>query len=332
MDIDKLRNMKKAEIHIHLDGSVRIATILDLAKKNEIKLPADNKVNLKKYLQVNEKDKSLVDYLKKFQLPIKVMQTKENIERISFELLEDLANRNYIYVEVRFSPVLHMEKGLSLDEVVESVLKGMEKAKNEYGIEYGLILSVMRHMDRKTGMEILNLARDFKYRGVVGIDLAGDEENYPVDIFEKLFRVAKQYNIKYTIHAGEADGFKSVEKALDIGADRIGHGIRAFEDENLLERIKDENITLEICPISNYQTGVLKDFKDYPIMDFLEKGIRVSLNTDNQTVSNTNLIKEVEFLEKYFKISFEDVKKMVRNSILGSFTSKNTKRKLLEKL
>lgn len=332
MNIENIKKLKKAEIHIHLDGSVRTQTVLDLANKENINLPVNTVEKLEKYLQVDENNTSLVEYLKKFELPVAVMQTKENLKRIAFELLEDLAKRNYIYVEVRFAPHLHFSKGLNLDEIVLAVLDGFKRAKEKYGIEFGLLLSIMRHMSPEKGMEILELAKQYKNKGVVGIDLAGDEYNFSVNLFEKVFKKAKEDKINFTIHAGEAAGSKSVEDALNLGATRIGHGIRANEDEKLLQRIIDNKIVLEICPISNYQTKVVSDFTKYPIIDFLKKGVKVSLNTDNQKVSNTTLTKEVEFLDKYLKITEEDIKKMVKNTILGSFTNKETKEKLLKKL
>ncbi len=332
MNMENIKKMKKAEIHIHLDGSVRTKTVLDLANKGNIDLAVNTVEELEKYLQVDENNTSLVEYLEKFELPVAVMQTKENLERIAFELLEDLAKRNYIYAEIRFAPHLHLSKGLNLDEIVTAVLDGFKKARKEYGIEFGLLLSIMRHMPPEKGMEILELASKFKDEGVVGIDLAGDEYNFSVKLFEKVFKKAKKDKINFTIHAGEASGAKSVEDALDLGATRIGHGVRANEDKKLLQRIIDDGIVLEICPISNYQTKVVSDFSKYPIIDFLKKGVKVSLNTDNQKVSNTTLTKEIEFLDKYLDINEEDVKKMIKNTVIGSFVNNKTKEKLLKKL
>jgi len=187
----------------------------------------------------------------------------------------------------------------------------------------------MRHRDIREGFEIVEMAKYFIDKGIVGIDLAGDEKNYSVDIFKDVFEKAKKFDINMTIHAGEASGAESVKKAIKYGAKRIGHGIRAYEDENLIKEIVEKDIVLEVCPISNYQTKVIDDFSKYPIKFFLDNNVKISLNTDNRTVSNTDLNKEAEFLMKNFCVSEKEICHMLRNSIIYSFLNNEKKKEIL---
>lgn len=324
--------MKKAELHLHLDGSLRPESLLEIAKKDNIELPSYDLDELKKHLRVDETNKDLVEYLKRFQLPISVMQTKENLKRLAYELVEDLARENYIYAEIRFAPHLHTKQGLSREEVVEAVIEGVEEAEHKYDIEANLLLCIMRHFPEENGHEVLELAKKFKGRKVVGIDLAGDEFNYSPLLFKKVFEKAKGSEIPFTIHAGEARGVESILEALVCGASRLGHGIRAFEDEKLLDILREKKVTLECCPISNHHTQAIEDFDKYPLKDYLEYGINASLNTDNRTVSNTNYIKELEFLDGHRGLSDEQIIQCSINAIKGAFISDERKEELLKKL
>jgi adenosine deaminase len=324
--------VKKAELHLHLDGSLRPETVLEIAERDNIELPSHNLDELKKYLKVDDTNEDLVEYLKRFELPLKVMQTKENLKRTSYELVEDLAKENYIYAEIRFAPHLHLKKGLSLEEVVESVIDGIRDAEKKYDIEANILLCIMRHMPEENGHEILQLAKKFKGNKVVGIDLAGDEANYSPLIFRKIFEKAKGAEIPFTIHAGEARGVDGILEALVCGPERLGHGIRSFEEERVLDILREKNITLECCPISNYHTRAIDDFDKYPLKDYLQDGIRATLNTDNRTVSDTNYLKELEFLDKHRALSDEEILNCSVNAIMGAFISDERKAELLDKL
>lgn len=326
------KNIKKVELHLHLDGSLRPETVLQIAQNDGIELPTYDLEELKKYLHVDENNKDLVEYLKKFDLPLKVMQTKENIKRITFELLEDLSKDNYIYVEIRFAPHLHMQKGLSLEEIVESVSAGIIEAEKVYSIKGNMLLCIMRHMDVNLGYEIVNLAKEYRNNKVAGIDLAGDEFNYSVKLFKEVFDLAKELEISFTIHAGEASGSQSIADAIEVGAKRIGHGIRAFENEKLLEELKQKKITLECCPISNKNTNVFDDFTNYPLKKYIADGVRATLNTDNRTVSNTNYQKEIDFLDRFTPLTIEEIMISNNNAIEGAFITREEKDELLTKL
>ena len=326
------KKIKKVELHLHLDGSLRPSTVIDIAKKEGIELPSYDEKELIKYLSVDETNKDLVEYLKKFNLPLKVMQTRENLERVTFELLEDLAKDNYIYVELRFAPHLHTKKGLNLSEIVESVNAGIFRAENTYPIKANVLLCIMRHMEVSLGYEIVDLAKKYLGEKVCGIDLAGDEFNYSVTLFKDVFARAKGMDIPFTIHSGEARGPESIVDALSIGAERLGHGIRAYENKELLEKLKENRITIECCPISNLNTQIFHDFHDYPLKTYLNNGLKATINTDNRTVSNTNYQKEIDFLEKYTPLTLEEIYLANKNAIEGAFISKEEKEELLKKL
>ncbi len=326
------KKIKKVELHLHLDGSLRPSTVIDIAKKEGIELPSYDEKELIKYLSVDETNKDLVEYLKKFNLPLKVMQTRENLERVTFELLEDLAKDNYIYVELRFAPHLHTKKGLNLSEIVESVNAGIFRAENTYPIKANVLLCIMRHMEVSLGYEIVDLAKKYLGEKVCGIDLAGDEFNYSVTLFKDVFARAKGMDIPFTIHSGEARGPESIVDALSVGAERLGHGIRAYENKELLEKLKENRITIECCPISKLNTQIFHDFHDFPLKTYLNNGLKATINTDNRTVSNTNYQKEIDFLEKYTPLTLEEIYLANKNAIEGAFISKEEKEELLKKL
>lgn len=326
-----MNNYKKVELHLHLDGSIRPSTALELGKKYKIFPPETDIETVKKKLSVSKKA-DLKEYLKSFDLPIEIMQYPDAIERISFELVEDLYNDGTIYAEIRVAPIQHLKKGLSPNEVANSILKGFNRAQNLYPIKVNLILCVMRHLPCKDNMYVINLAKELKSKGVVGIDLAGNEADFPASIFKELFDNAKKLGIPFTIHAGEACGPERVWEAIDLGSSRIGHGVRSIEDTKLVETLIKRNIHLEICPISNRDTGIYDDFTKYPILTFLRKGISVSLNTDNRTVSNTNYLKEVEFLRQHLPVDDQDIRKFNLNAINAAFICENDKKYLQELL
>lgn len=308
----------KVELHVHLDGSVRIETLAELAG---ISLEEAQKKAIASY-----QCDSLTDYLTHFDLPCSVMQTRENLKRIARELGEDLKKDNVIYAEVRFYPLAHTQFGLSSEEVVKSVLEGLE----EVDIPIQLILCMMRHESIEVNAEVISLAKKFLGNGVAAIDLAGDESKYPTNSFLPLFTLAKEFNIPFTIHAGESASYESIKSAIDMGATRIGHGIHAIESEEIMNLLKEKQILLEMCPTSNIQTKAIHNINDYPLWNFYQKGIPVSINTDNRTVSFTNLEKEYQLLGKTFPIALEDFCIMNEMAINASFAPQ--KEKLLKQI
>ena len=313
-----IQSFPKIELHLHLDGSVRVDTACKLSGLSIEKV--------KNMMIAPKKCRDLNDYLQKFSLPNEIMQTKDHLVRIAKELVEDLKKDNVIYAEVRFAPLLHTKKGLSLEEVIESVLLGLK----DDSLHVNLILCMMRQFDFIDNLKTIDLASKYLNQGVVAIDLAGDEKSYPTSNFKELFKIANDKHIPFTIHAGEADGKDSLLSAIEFGAKRIGHGVRCVEDEQISNLIYKNNIVLEICPTSNIQTNTFKNYQDHPIKNLYDKGLLVTINTDNRTVSNITLTDEYTKLVKYFNFTLEDFKKMNINALKNAFLSDELKEKYIK--
>ena len=309
--MNMLREIPKVELHVHLDGSVRYETLKEFK-------------NITKEDVMCSNCKNLEEYLTRFDLPIEIMQTKEVLTRVAKELVEDLKKDNVIYAEVRFAPILHT-KNLSLEEVVEAVLLGLK----DKDLKVNLIICMMRNSSFIENKKIIDLTYKYLNKGVVGIDLAGDEKKYKTNNFKDLFRIIKDLKIPFTIHAGEADGIDSILSAINFNTKRIGHGVRCIEDEKVINLIKEKSITLEICPTSNVDINIC-EYKNHPIKRLYDKGVLVTINTDNRTVSNITLSDEYEKLSKYFGFKIEDLKKMNINAIKASFLSNVEKEKLIK--
>lgn len=308
-----MEKIPKVELHVHLDGSARPSTVAQILKKD---------INdVKKNMMVLEDCKDLNDYLSKFSLPNEAMQTEENLTRIAYELCMDLQKENVIYAEIRFAPNKHTTH-LTLHQVVDAVLLGLKKST----LKTNLILCMMRNDSKEKNLEIINLAYEYLNKGVVAIDLAGAEAIYPTKDFQELFKIAKAKNIPFTIHAGEADGPKSIQNAIDFGATRIGHGIRAIEDLDIVEQLIKKQILLEICPTSNLQTKVVKNYQSHPIHFLYQTSCLINISTDNKTVSNTTLENE------YRKIKFTKQQIIQTNldSIKNAFLSEEEKEQLMK--
>ena len=307
----------KVELHCHLDGSVRLSTLAELSNSSL--------EEVKELAVANDKCLDLNDYLTKFSLPISVMQDEYSLERIAYELAEDLKNENVIYAEIRFAPLQHTTK-LNMYQVVESVLRGVKRVD----IKINLILCMMRNDSLNDNKKVVDLAKYFLDKGVCAVDLAGAEAIYKTSDFKELFDYAKENNIPFTIHAGEADGVDSIRSAISFGTKRIGHGIRIIEDPSLVEEVKEKGILLEVCPTSNIQTNVVDNIYSHPIRKLYSDGVKTTINTDNRTVSNTTLTKEYELL-KEVGFNESDFIKMNINAIEKAFITEEEKQELLNK-
>lgn len=296
--------LPKIELHVHLDGSIRPSTVAEVLNMNE--------KEVEEKMIVTDNCYNLNEYLSKFDLPIKAMQTEENLTKVACELCEDMQKENIIYAEIRFAPLKHTHD-LTLDQVISAVLKGMKKTD----LKTNLILCMMRNDSEEDNLKIIDIAEKYLNKGVVAVDLAGAEAIYKTKSFQKLFDVAKRKNIPFTIHAGEADGSSSIKSAISFGANRIGHGIRAVEDPKLIEEIIKKDILLEICPTSNLQTKVVKNYQNHPIYELYKKGCLINISTDNRTVSNTTLTDEYKHLnfkdEQLIKMNLDSIKKAFLN-------------------
>ena len=312
------------DLHLHLDGSLSAKAILEVARKENIKLPTDDEEELNKLLMVPENCKSLNEYLERFSIPNLVLQSTSGLEICTLDLLKRLTDDGLKYVEIRMAPQLSICKGLSQEEVVETLVKTCKKAEN-FHIFSNLILCMMRGANTKEkNLETVRVAKKYLGKGVVAIDLAGAEGLFPNEMFEEEFKLINKLNIPLTIHAGEASGANSVKSALEYGAVRIGHGIHSIEDDSVLNELRSKNIYLEVCPKSNLDTKTIKDYKELPLRQFIEKGIKVSINTDDMTVSNTTLKQEYQTLEK-LGFNEKELHNFAENSINASFADKKTK-------
>lgn len=311
-----LLNFPKIELHIHLDGSVRPNTVSDILNLDKKKI--------EKEMKVDNSCKDLNEYLTKFDLPLKILQTKENLIRVSEELATDLKKDGVIYAEVRFAPILHTRNGLSCEEVIESVIEGISRVD----IKINLIICLMRNVSDNDNYKVIEAGLKYINNRVVGFDLAGAEAIYKTSKFEELFKYINKYNIPYTIHAGEADGVSSFKSAIEFGTKRIGHGVRIMEDNSMIKYAKEHNITFEVCPTSNIDTKIFKEYKDHAIKKMYDNNLNITINTDNRTVSNITLTEEYEKLINTFNFNLEDLKIMNINAINASFINEIEKEKL----
>ena len=319
----EIKDIKKIITHLHLDGSIDINNAIKWAKEDGYNLTDEEII---KKLQVDRSCHNLNDYLDKFTLAISLLQTKERLKETVYTLFKKLSLENVIYAEIRFAPIKHQEKGLSLDEVIESVVMGMNAAKNNFNIDGGIILCCMRDSSKNDNLKIVNYAKKYLNKGIVAIDLAGAEGIYETKNFKYIFDLCREENIPYTIHAGEADGVNSINSALDFKTKRLGHGIRCIEDKDTMKRIIDNNILLEVCPTSNYQTEAVKG--KHPIEYLYNNGILISINTDNDTVSNINITDEYKNILNNTNLTIKDLVKCNYNSIPYLFTTDDIKEKL----
>ncbi len=310
------KRIPKVELHLHLDGSLNIDTVSSILGYTKEEVLAK--------MVVSKDCQDLNAYLACFDYPVLAMQTKEALKKVSNQLIKDLEEENVVYAEVRFAPFKHTQKGLTLEEVVDSVLEGFTTSK----CIVNLILCCMRDDTLENNLKIIELAKEYKEKGVVGVDLAGAEAVYPTKNFASIFKKCREYSIPFTIHAGEASGYDSILSAIEFGTTRIGHGVRAIESEELVSLIKQKNILLEVCPTSNIQTKVYDTYQENPIYDLYKKGIKVCINTDNRTVSNTTLTKEYQFLKEAFAFELEDFYKMNEYAIDSSFATFEQKEKI----
>lgn len=307
--------MKKIELHIHLDGSLKIEYVEKLLNR-----PVKNEM-------IANKCQCLTEYLDKFKLPISLLQSKENIENFSYLLGESLIKDDVIYAEIRFCPLFHTSI-INKDEVIKSVISGLHKTP----LKFNLILCMMRNFSEDKNIEIIELADKYLNKGVCGIDLAGDEKKYKTANFKNLFQLISNKHIPFTIHAGEADDYTSINDAISFNTKRIGHGIRAIENYDTIKKLIKNNITLEICPTSNIDTNIYSSIKDHPIKKLIDLGVKVTINTDNRTVSNITLEKEYQKLKNELNFTDNDLLKCNLNAIEASFLTDNEKEELKKRI
>lgn len=326
-----IRSVPKVLLHDHLDGGLRPATIIELAKEMKYnKLPTNDPGELAEWFHRGANKGNLVEYLQGFEHTCAVMQSKESLERIAYEMMEDMKNDGVCYVETRFAPVFHTSKNLYNDDVVNAVLAGLERGKKDFNVGYGLIICGMRNM--KNTLEFAELAVNFRHRGVVGFDLAGEEGGYPPKKHIEAFQYIQRENFNITIHADEAFGKDSIWQAIQwCSAHRIGHATRLVDDftvdaegnvigmGDLAQFVLDKRIPLECCLLSNVHTGAIDKIENHPFGKFFKEKFRVTINTDDRLMSDTTMTKEFLTATKYFNINLDDIEKITINSMKSAF-------------
>jgi len=327
---DLIRRMPKPELHVHLDGSLRPATLADLARDQKIKLPTTDLAELTDYLQVHDA-RNLMDYLQRFDVTLSVLQVPEALERVTYELVEDGAADGVRYMEIRYSPILCTKKGMPLTEAVEAPLRGMRRAEKDFGVKTGLIICGIRNMSPATSMDLANLTVAFKGKGVVAFDLAGAEYNYPAKKHREAFYTVVNANIAATIHAGEAYGPESIAQALHYcHADRIGHGTRLFEDPDLERYVNDRRVPLEVCVTCNVQTHAVPSMEQHPVRRYFDLGLVVCLNTDNRLMSATTVTDEYWLAHTRLGFSREEIERMILYGFESAFLPHQERSLLVE--
>jgi adenosine deaminase len=332
IDRELLRRLPKAELHCHLDGSLRPSTLLELRHEYGLELPRKDEEALRRYMRVPE-GSSLEDYLKRFEITLAVMQTSEALERIAYELAEDGAKDGVRYLEVRFAPILNVRGGLTLGEALEAPLRGLRRAEEEHGIVTRVIVCALRNMKPEMSRELASLAVAYKQRGVVGFDLAGGERGNPASRHAAAFQYARENDLACTCHAGEGDGAESVRQAVHVcGAHRIGHATRLIEDESLTEYVNDRRLALEICLTSNVQTGAAARYETHPLRNYFDRGMNVVLNTDNRLMSDTTLTDEYEAAARHLGFTLDELCTIARNGFASAFLPWEERRELLARV
>jgi len=317
--VDVLRRLPKAELHCHLDGSLRPETLLDLARKRGLSLPVNDARALRDFMIVTDA-RSLEDYLARFEVTLAVMQRADALERIAYELAEDAHKDGIFYVEVRFSPVLNVNGGLKEHDVLEAVLKGLARAEGDFGILSRVIVTAMRGMRPAVSLEMAKLAVAYRNTGVAGFDLAGGELGNPAGAHVAAFEYARSHDMACTCHAGEGDGGSSVREAIHVcGAHRIGHGTRLFEDPSLMEYVNDRRIPIEICLTSNVQTRAVASYAQHPARRYFDAGLKIVLNTDNRLMSGTTLTDEYAHAATELGFSFGELARVAMNGFDSAF-------------
>ena len=307
------------DLHLHLDGSLSLASVRELAAMQNIDVDADDKILLKR-LQVNPGCRNLNEYLEKFDFPCSLLQTSEALTRAVSNLRRELAQQGLLYAEIRFAPQFHLAQGLTQDQVVEAAVAGLAGE----GVKANLILCCMRVPNsREKNLETVRMAAKYLGKGVCAADLAGAEALFPAADFAEEFALARELGVPFTLHAGEAAGPESIRQALALGAKRIGHGVRCIEDEALMAELAEKGIPLEMCPTSNVQTCIFEKVSDYPLVRLLDAGIRSTVNTDNMMVSGVTLSSEMDHMAAL--LTPDQMRQVVNNSVEAVFADEETK-------
>ncbi|HUF27977.1 MAG TPA: adenosine deaminase [Gemmatimonadaceae bacterium] len=328
---ERLRRLPKAELHCHLDGSLRPGTMLELGRELGVAMPRQDAESLGAYMLVSNA-RDLEDYLSRFAVTLSLMQTEETLERIAYEVASDAAADGVRYIEVRYSPILNTAGGLALGAAIEAPLRGLARAERDHGIVGRVIVCAIRNMARDISLELARLAVAYRGRGVVAFDLAGGERGNPAAEHARAFEHARLNDLPCTCHAGEGDGAESVRQAVHIcGAHRIGHATRMIEDESLTDFVNDRRIPVEICLTSNVQTRVAKSYEAHPLREYHDRGLQVVVCTDNRLMSGVSLTDEYVLAAEHLGFRFEELAGIALNGFRSAFLPYGERERLLRR-
>ena len=322
MTTEELRALPKIELHCHLDGSL---------SREFMEMRLGRTVSQEE-LSVSEDCTSLAEYLEKFSLPGQCILDEKGLEAAGYDVLKSMRQENVRYAEIRFAPLLSETSDMKCRAVIEALLKGLERGQADFGVRFGVITCAMRHHSQEENNRMLKIAREYLGSGVCAADLAGAEASYPMSEFMELFENTRKMEMPFTLHAGECGNVQNIVDSVRAGAGRIGHGIAMRGHLDLQRELADKGIGIEMCPISNLQTKAVESPAEYPLREFLNAGLKVSINTDNRTVSNTTLTKELQFIQKTYGICDEEISILMKNAVDTAFTSDERKAELYREL
>ncbi|GBU10991.1 adenosine deaminase [Erysipelotrichaceae bacterium] len=326
LDKERIKALPKIELHCHLDGSIPIATLEKLAKKENLPLEQLQKaVAPKKCLDLKE-------YLESFDIILPLLQSEENLSIAAYDLIEQVSKENICYIEIRFAPLLHQQNNLSIGQIISAVLQGIYAAQKKFDVHANLLISAMRHHTEKQNFDLITGIKNLNIAAIVGFDFAGDEQQVSNQEIKQSVLLAINSGLKLTLHSGECGCAQNVIEAIHLGATRIGHGIAIKDSLPAMQYCADNNILLELCPTSNIQTNAIRNWQDYPLRLFLENGVKCCINTDNRTVSQTTLTDEYLLLAKHCSLNFSEMMQLNLNAVNGCFAKEEVKLQLIHKI
>ena len=318
MTREDIIKLPKVELHCHLDGSLSQGFV-----EKRLGRPVG-----KEELSVSDDCTSLAEYLEKFDMPCQCLKDEEALEEAGYDVLKSMSREHVCYAEIRFAPLLSETPDMNCNKVIEALLAGLEKGKRDFGIEYGVITCAMRHHSEEENARMIRTARAYLGYGVCAADLAGAESLYPMSEFMELFKKTKALGMPFTLHAGECGSVQNILDSVETGAGRIGHGIAMRGHSDLIKELAEKGIGIEMCPISNLQTKAVAGTEEYPIREFLNGGLKVTVNTDNRTVSDTTMTKELEFIQNTYGIQDDEIYLLMKNAADVAFAEDYVKDKL----
>lgn len=331
METIDFKTIAKTELHCHLDGSLSLEVIRQLAELARIQLPEDD-ASLKTLVTAPETCESLMDYLKTFDVIRPLLQTSQALELAAYDVMKQAAADQVIYIEMRFAPEISMDQGLTAVEVVEAVLSGIQKGQEDFGIVGKAIVCGLRQSSQEISQAIFDHVIVLAQKGLVGFDFAGNELGFPPQVLEGIIRKTQSLGLPFTLHAGECGCPNYISDAIDLGIKRLGHVTAIHHQKDLLSKFIDNEVTAELCLTSNLQTKAARTIADFPYLELKAAGAKLSINTDNRTVSDTNLTKEYQLFNRYFHTSLADFLSHNQDAIKASFASEGEKEALLKRL